>query len=59
VLSSSVSAAAPPMAAATLPVAHVVPGTVTTEAGSPVGGALVQAFCPITSPKCLDATFPA
>jgi hypothetical protein len=35
-----------------------VPGTVTTETGSPVGGALVQAFCPITSPNCLDATFP-
>jgi hypothetical protein len=58
VLSSSVSAATPPVAAAMLPVAHLVPGTVTTEAGSPVGGALVQAFCPITSPKCLDATFP-
>jgi hypothetical protein len=58
VLSSSVSAATAPMAAATLPVAHLVPGTVTTETGAPVGGALVQAFCPITSPKCLDATFP-
>ncbi len=58
VLASSVSAAMPPMAAAMLPVAHLVPGTVTAETGAPVGGALVQAFCPITSPKCLDATFP-
>jgi hypothetical protein len=58
VLSSSVSAATPPMDAATLPVAHPVPGTVTADTGAPVGGALVQAFCRITSPTCLDATFP-
>jgi hypothetical protein len=58
VLSSSVSAATSPMAVATLPVAHLVSGTVMTETAAPVGGALVQAFCLSTSPSCLDPAFP-
>jgi len=58
VLVPSVSAAGSPIPAATLPIAHLVPGTVSAESGATVGGALVQAFCPSTSPACLDATFP-
>jgi len=57
VLAASASAATSPVADAMLPVAYPVSGTVTAGT-SAVGGALVQAFCPSTSPMCRDATFP-
>jgi len=58
VLASAVSDATPAIATATLPIAHFVEGTVSGDTGAAIGGALVQAFCPSTSPRCLDATFP-
>jgi hypothetical protein len=47
----------PALDPATLPVGHAVHGQVTFQ-GTAVGGTLVQAFCPVSSSRCLDATFP-
>jgi hypothetical protein len=58
VLSTGVSDATPTIAAATLPIAHPVHGTITGSTSSSIGGTLVQVFCAATSSRCLDATFP-
>jgi hypothetical protein len=57
VLWASVSDNRPALDPVTLPVGHAVQGQVTFQ-GTAEGGALVQAFCPVSSPRCLDATFP-
>ncbi len=58
VLALSVSDATPALATATLPVGHAVHGTVAAALGGSLAGTLVQAFCPMTSPRCLDGTLP-
>jgi hypothetical protein len=58
ILASSVSDATPLIATATLPIAHPTSGTISGTNGGGVGGVLMQVFCPSTSTRCLDATFP-
>jgi len=58
ILSSSVSDATPTIATATLPVVHPTSGRILGANGAGTGGVLMQVFCPSTSTKCLDPTFP-
>lgn len=58
ILSSSVSDATPTVATATLPTVHPMSGKILGTNGGGAGGVLMQVFCPSTSTKCLDATFP-
>ena len=58
ILASSVSDATPTIATATLPIVHPTSGQDLGTNGAGIGGVLMQVFCPSTSTKCLDATFP-
>jgi hypothetical protein len=58
ILSSSVSDATPTIATATLPIGHPTSGKILGTNGTGAGGVLMQVFCPSTSTKCLDPTFP-
>jgi hypothetical protein len=57
VLFSSVSDATRTLPNATLPVGHPVQGQI-SAGGTRLGGSLVQIFCPPTSTRCPDPTFP-
>jgi hypothetical protein len=58
ILSSSVSDATPTIATTTLPMVHPTSGKILGANGAGTGGVLMQVFCPSTSTKCLDPTFP-
>jgi len=58
ILASSVSEVTPTLPTVTLPIVHPASGTILGANGAGAGGVLMQVFCPSTSTKCLDATFP-
>ncbi len=58
ILASSASDMTPALSTATLPIVHPLSGKILGPNGAGAGGVLMQVFCPSTSTKCLDATFP-